>query len=62
VLVILPTLAVAYCLYWFRRDTNRGTWQGFFASTMAVLTLLMLPCMFAVWLPVLSMIEMFGLR
>jgi hypothetical protein len=63
VLVILPTFALAYCLYtWFRSNTNRGTWQGFFASAMAVLTLLMLPCMFAVWLPVLSMIEMFGLR
>ena len=32
------------------------------ASTMAVLTLLTLPCMFAVWLPLVSMIEMAGLR
>ena len=63
VLVILPILGLAYCLSsWLRRDTNRGTWQGFFAGTMAVLTLLTLPCMFAVWLPLVSMIEMAGLK
>ncbi len=63
VLVIFPTIALAYCLYaWFRRDTGRMTWQGFFASTMAVLILLMLPSMFAVWLPLLSLVEQLGPR
>jgi hypothetical protein len=62
-LVILPGLAVVYCLYtWFRRDLSRATWHGFFASTMALLVLLMLPCMFAVWLPVISTISKIGAR
>jgi hypothetical protein len=62
-LIILPGLAVIYCLWtWFRGDTDLRTWHGFFASTMAVLVLLLLPCMFAVWLPVLSTIASLGGR
>jgi hypothetical protein len=62
-LVILPILTGVYCLFvWFRRDITRATWQGFFASTMAVLILVLLPCLLAVWLPVLSMIEKIGAR
>jgi hypothetical protein len=62
-LFVLPCLAAVYCLYvWFRRDLTAATWQGFFAGTMTVLILLLLPCMFAVWLPVLSTIEKIGVR
>ena len=62
-LFILPGLAAVYCLcIWFRRDQTRATWQGFFASTMGVLVLLLLPCLFSVWLPVLSIIEKLGPR
>ena len=62
-LILLPVIAAVYCLYvWFRRGPTRAPWQGFFASTMAVLVFLLLPCMLAVWLPVLSMIEKIGAR
>lgn len=62
-LVILPVLAAVYCLsVWIRRDPNRATWQGFFASTMAVFVLLLMPCMLAIWLPVLSIIAKIGTK
>jgi len=62
-LVILPLLAAGYCVsVWIRRDRAGATWQGFFASTMAVLVLLLLPCMFAVWLAVFSTIAKIGPR
>jgi hypothetical protein len=37
VFVVLPVLALAYCLFvWSRKTEPRNSWIGFFAVTMAV--------------------------
>ncbi len=60
-LVLLPALAAAYCLFvWLRRSDKSVSWLGFFASTMMALVLIMLPTMIAIWLPVVQFIELTG--
>jgi hypothetical protein len=52
---IPPLLALAYCLYvWFRKSNVKNSWTGFFALTMSVLMLILLPMLVAVLLPVIS--------
>ena len=60
-LVVLPVLAAAYCLYvWIRKTDHRPSWVPFFAATMGSLVLVMLPTMIAVWLPMIQFIELTG--
>ncbi len=60
-LVVLPMVALGWCLYsWFRKTQARESWIGFFASTMAVLVLVMLPTLIAAWLPLISIIAKIG--
>jgi hypothetical protein len=57
-LLILPGLAVVYCLWtWFREDSGRASWQGFFATVSGVTFLLLLPTMLAVGLLMINLIE-----
>jgi hypothetical protein len=54
-MVVPPLLAAGYCVYvWSRKSPTRNSWTGFFATTMAVLLLLILPTMIAVMLPVIN--------
>ena len=45
-LVVLPIVASAYCLWlWFQKGENTVQWRGFFLATMAVLLLFVFPAM-----------------
>lgn len=55
VLIILPVMAAAYCLWiWFRQAERLPSWVGFFAATMSVLVLVTLPTLIAAYLPLLK--------
>jgi hypothetical protein len=57
--VVPPILALAYCVYvWIRRSEPRPSWAGFFAVTMGLYVLAMLPTLVAVWLPMVQFIEL----
>jgi hypothetical protein len=57
-LVLPPLLAAVYCGWiWVRRSSGSHSWVGFFASTIAVLLLLALPTLIAVFLPVIAFIN-----
>lgn len=57
--VVLPILALAYCLVvWIRQADVRRTWVSFFAATMGSLVLILMPTLIAVWLPVIQFIEL----
>jgi len=54
-LVVLPILAAAYCIYvWVRKTDERRSWVGFFAATMCALVLVTLPTMVAAYLPLIE--------
>jgi hypothetical protein len=58
VLVVLPCLAVIYCLYvWFRKSNGKNSWVNFFAVTMSVLVLVTLPSLTAAYLPLVASIN-----
>jgi predicted membrane-bound mannosyltransferase len=58
VLIALPVLAAAYCLWvWFRKADRVPSWIGFFATTMGVLVLVALPAMVAAYLPFLTVLN-----
>jgi hypothetical protein len=55
VVIALPILAAAYCVWvWFRKAGRVPSWVGFFAATMGMLVLVALPAMVAAYLPLLS--------
>ena len=55
VLIILPILAAAYCLWvMFRKAERLPSWLTFFATTMSVLVLATLPILVAAYLPLMS--------
>jgi hypothetical protein len=57
--VVLPILAVAYCIYvWIRKADTRRSWISFFAATMGSLVVVMLPTLLAVLLPVIQFMEL----
>ena len=57
-LVVLPVLAAAYCLWiWFRKSEKMPSWVGFFAVTMGLLVLTTLPAMVAAYLPLINNVE-----
>jgi hypothetical protein len=54
VLIALPALAAAYCVWvWFRKADRVPSWVGFFAAAMGVLVVVTLPAMVAAYLPLL---------
>lgn len=58
VFIILPILALAYCVYvWCRKADPCRSWVGFFAATTGALMLTLLPTLIAVWLPMVKFIE-----
>jgi hypothetical protein len=53
-----PLLAAAYCLLvWMRKSGGRGSWMGFFATTMAALFFFTLPTMLAILLPIIALMN-----
>jgi len=58
VLVGLATLAAAYCVWvWLGKAQPRNSWIGFLATATAVLFLITLPVIVAVYLPLISVIQ-----
>ena len=58
VVVALPLLAAAYCVWvWFRKADRVPSWIGFFAATTGALVLVTLPAMVAAYLPLLSAVN-----
>jgi amino acid transporter len=54
-LVLPPLLALVYCVFiWLRKTNMKCSWIGFFATTIAVLILIALPTLMAVFLPVID--------
>ena len=52
VLIVMPIVAAAYCVYvWIRKPDGKRPWVNFFAATMGVLVLAMLPTLTATYLP-----------
>lgn len=55
VLVVLPALAAAYCLWiGFRKAARAPSWMVFFAATMNALVLVTLPALIAAYLPLIK--------
>jgi hypothetical protein len=62
VVVALPILAAAYCLWvWFRKADRVPSWVGFFAATMGVLVVVVLPAVLAAYLPLLGAVNQLAL-
>jgi len=58
VLIVLPVMAAAYCLWiWFRKTERLPSWIGFFAATMSALVLVTLPVLIAAYLPLLKAVN-----
>ena len=58
VVIALPILAMAYCIWiWFRKADRVPSWIGFFAASMGALVVVTLPAMFAAYLPLLSAVN-----
>ena len=58
VLIVLPIIAAAYCIYvWIRKSQGGRSWVNFFAATMCVLVLVTLPTCVAAYLPLIASME-----
>ena len=58
VVVVLPFLALAYCVWvWFRKADRVPSWVGFFAVATGGLVLVTLPAMMAAYLPLLDVLN-----
>jgi peroxiredoxin len=54
-LIVLPVLAAAYCLWiWFRKADRSPSWVVFFAATMSALVLVTLPTFIGAYLPLIN--------
>lgn len=61
VLIVLPVMAAAYCLWvWFRKAEQLPSWINFFAATMSALVLVTLPTFIAAYLPLLKAVNQFA--
>lgn len=57
-MLVLPVLATAYCLWILFRKTERlPSWMTFFATTMSVLVLVALPTLVAAYLPLANAVD-----
>jgi uncharacterized BrkB/YihY/UPF0761 family membrane protein len=55
VMLVLPLVAAAYCLWiWFRKADRAPSWVVFFAATMSVLVLVACPIGIAAYLPLVN--------
>ena len=58
VLIVLPVLAAAYCLWiLFRKAERLPSWVAFFATAMSVLVLVTLPTLIAAYLPLVNSVN-----
>ena len=58
VMIILPVVAAAYCLWiWFRKADRLPSWIGFFAATVSILVLLTLHTFIAAYLPLINVVN-----
>lgn len=58
VVIVLPVIAAAYCLWiWFRKAERLPSWISFFASTISLLVLVTLPTLIAAYLPMFNTIN-----
>jgi hypothetical protein len=54
-MIVLPILATAYCVWiWLRRTDRTPSWVAFFAVTTGVLILVTLPTLVAAYLPLVD--------
>jgi hypothetical protein len=57
-LVVLPLIALVYCVYvWIRKGDAKCSWMGFFATTMGVFMLITIPILITVLLPVIAFMQ-----
>jgi hypothetical protein len=55
---ILALLALGYCIYVFARKAERpAPWTGFLATTMSALVVVLLPCVVAIYIPLVDVIN-----
>jgi hypothetical protein len=58
VLIVLPVMAVVYCLWiWFRKAERVPSWIVFFAATTSILVLVTLPTLIAAFLPLMNVYQ-----
>jgi len=58
VMIVLPVLATAYCLWiWLRKADRLPSWIGYFATIMSVLVLVTLPTLIAAYLPLIKQLN-----
>jgi len=63
VLIVLPILAAAYCLWiLFRKAERSPSCMSFFATTMSVLVLVALPTLVAAYLPLIKAVNYLASR
>jgi len=63
VVIALPILAAAYCVWvWFRKADNVPSWMGFFAAAVGMLVVVTLPAMVAAYLPLLSAVNHLAIK
>ena len=57
-MIVLPSLAAAYCLWiWSRKADRLPSWVVFFATTTSVLVLVTLPTLIAAYLPLIDVVN-----
>ena len=62
-LLVLPLLALAYCLVvWVRKSDGQKTWVGFFAATVYAVVLLAFPVVISCWLLATQLIVLIARR
>ena len=62
-LLALPLLAVAYCVFvWVRKSDGHKSWVAFFATTMYTLVLLSFPVALTGWIMLVQFIELLAKR
>ena len=55
IVVALPIVATAYCLWvWIRKGENRNSWVAFLATATAALLFVTLPSIVAIYLPLVK--------
>ena len=62
-LLVLPLLAAAYCVFvWVRKSDGHKSWMAFFATTMYALVLLGFPVALTGWILLVQFIELLAKR
>jgi uncharacterized membrane protein YcjF (UPF0283 family) len=62
-LLLLPLLALAYCMFvWVRKSYGQKSWMAFFATTLYALVLLGFPVTLTGWILLVQLIEIAAKR